>query len=177
VPAHFVVPGLVPEPRTADCPAYEWDVADVNPPVYAWAALEVFAIDSARDIEFLSRVFDTLVVNFAWCINREDASVSNLLEGGFLGLDNIGPIDRFHLPPGATLKQSDVNGWMRSTPGPWALAAVRQGAGRRPEDRGPTWSPRSWNTLPAIPEAMESERMCDDTTAFSTTSSSLQKGP
>ena len=26
-------------------PAYEWDFGDVNPPVQAWAALEVFAID------------------------------------------------------------------------------------------------------------------------------------
>ena len=30
-------------------PAYEWDFSDVNPPVQAWAALEVFAIDGARD--------------------------------------------------------------------------------------------------------------------------------
>ena len=36
-------------------PAYEWDFGDVNPPVQAWAALEVFAIDGARDLDFLSR--------------------------------------------------------------------------------------------------------------------------
>ena len=29
--------------------AYEWSFDDVNPPVQAWAALEVFAIDGARD--------------------------------------------------------------------------------------------------------------------------------
>ena len=28
-------------------PAYEWDFGDVNPPVQAWAALQVFAIDGA----------------------------------------------------------------------------------------------------------------------------------
>src|SRR5690349_18107676 len=39
-------------------PAYEWDFGDVNPPVQAWAALEVFAIDGGRDLDFLSRVFD-----------------------------------------------------------------------------------------------------------------------
>ena len=38
-------------------PAYEWDFGDVNPPVHAWAALQVFAIDGARDIDFLRRVF------------------------------------------------------------------------------------------------------------------------
>ena len=81
-------------------PAYEWDFGDVNPPVQAWAALEVFAIDGARDLDFLSRVFDKLLVNFTWWVNREDADGSNLFEGGFLGLDNIGPIDRSHLPVG-----------------------------------------------------------------------------
>ena len=45
-------------------PAYEWDFGDVNPPVHAWAALQVFAIDGGRDLDFLSRVFDKLLVNF-----------------------------------------------------------------------------------------------------------------
>ncbi len=79
-------------------PAYEWDFGDVNPPVQAWAALEVFAIDGGRDIDFLSQVFDKLLVNFTWWMNLQDADGSNLFEGGFLGLDNIGPLDRSHLP-------------------------------------------------------------------------------
>ena len=93
-------------------PAYEWDFGDVNPPVQAWAALEVFAIDGGRDIDFLSRVFDKLMVNFTWWVNLEDKTGSNLFEGGFLGLDNIGPIDRSHLPVGGILEQSDATGWM-----------------------------------------------------------------
>jgi hypothetical protein len=93
-------------------PAYEWDFGDVNPPVQAWAAVEVFAIDGARDIDFVSRIFDKLLVNFAWWVNREDAQGNNLFEGGFLGLDNIGPIDRSHLPVGGLLEQSDATGWM-----------------------------------------------------------------
>jgi hypothetical protein len=93
-------------------PAYEWDFGDVNPPVQAWAAVEVFAIDGARDIDFISRVFDKLLVNFTWWVNREDAEGNNLFEGGFLGLDNIGPIDRSHLPVGGILEQSDATGWM-----------------------------------------------------------------
>jgi Glycosyl hydrolase family 63 C-terminal domain len=93
-------------------PAYEWDFGDVNPPVQAWAALEVFAIDGATDLDFLSRVFDKLLVNFTWWVNLEDADGSNLFEGGFLGLDNIGPIDRSHLPVGGVLQQSDATGWM-----------------------------------------------------------------
>jgi hypothetical protein len=99
-------------------PAYEWDFGDVNPPVHAMAALEVFAIDGGQDIAFLSRVFDKLLVNFTWWVNREDAGGRNVFEGGFLGLDNIGPIDRSHLPPGDVLEQSDATGWM----GAYALA-------------------------------------------------------
>ena len=99
-------------------PAYEWDFGDVNPPVHAWAALQVWAIDGGRDLDFLSRVFDKLLVNFTWWVNREDANGNNVFEGGFLGLDNIGPIDRSHLPAGYTLEQSDATGWM----GSYALA-------------------------------------------------------
>ncbi len=92
--------------------AYEWSFDDVNPPVQAWAALEVFAIDGGRDVAFLSRIFDKLLVNFTWWVNRLDADGSNIFEGGFLGLDNIGPIDRSHLAPGQFLEQSDGTGWM-----------------------------------------------------------------
>jgi hypothetical protein len=93
-------------------PAYEWDFGDVNPPVQAWAALEVFALDGGKDLDFLARVFDKLLVNFTWWVNREDARGNDLFEGGFLGLDNIGPIDRSHLPEGTILEQSDATGWM-----------------------------------------------------------------
>jgi hypothetical protein len=114
-------------------PAYEWDFSDVNPPVQAWAALEVFAIDGGRDIEFLSRVFDKLLVNFTWWVNLEDVNGNDVFEGGFLGLDNIGPIDRSHLPVGGTLEQSDATGWM----GFYAvamsgIAAVLNRSGQRP---------------------------------------------
>ena len=114
-------------------PAYEWDFGDVNPPVQAWAALEVFAIDGARDVDFLSKVFDKLLVNFTWWVNRQDADGSNLFEGGFLGLDNIGPLDRSHLPVGGVLKQSDATGWM----GFYALsmaaiASILNRTGQRP---------------------------------------------
>jgi len=113
-------------------PAYEWDFGDVNPPVQAWAALEVFAIDGGRDIDFLSRVFDKLLVNFTWWVNREDAEGNNLFEGGFLGLDNIGPIDRSHLPAGGKLEQSDATGWMAFYAVAMAgIASVLNRSGRR----------------------------------------------
>jgi hypothetical protein len=93
-------------------PAYEWNFSDVNPPVQAWAALQVFAVDEGRDLEFLSRVFDKLLMNFTWWVNLEDAGGRNVYEGGFLGLDNIGPLDRSKLPVGGVLEQSDATGWM-----------------------------------------------------------------
>ncbi len=93
-------------------PAYEWSFDDVNPPVHALAALRVFVIDGSTDRDFLARVFNKLLLNFTWWINRLDPDGNNLFGGGFLGLDNISPIDRSHLPPGVTLDQADGTAWM-----------------------------------------------------------------
>ena len=116
-------------------PAYEWDFGDVNPPVHAWAALQIWAIDGGRDLGFLSRVFAKLLVNFTWWVNREDASDKSVFEGGFLGLDNIGPIDRSHLPAGYTLEQSDATGWMGSYAlAMGAIAAVLSRSGQQQQE-------------------------------------------
>ena len=109
-------------------------LCDVNPPVHAWSALRVFEIDGSRDHEFLARVFQKLLLNFTWWVNRKDSAGNNLFEGGFLGLDNIGPLDRSHLPVGGTLQQSDSTGWMAF----YALvmgiiAAALTRSGRRPD--------------------------------------------
>src|SRR5262249_32151204 len=94
-------------------PAYEWSFGDVNPPVHAWAALRVFEIDGGTDYEFLERVLHKLLLNFTWWVNRKDANGNNVFEGGFLGLDNIGPIDRSaQLPVAGHIEQSDGTAWM-----------------------------------------------------------------
>jgi hypothetical protein len=93
-------------------PAYEWAFGDVNPPVHAWAALRVFEIDGGTDLDFLERVLHKLLLNFTWWVNRKDAEGDNLFEGGFLGLDNIGPFDRSMVPVSGTLEQSDGTAWM-----------------------------------------------------------------
>jgi hypothetical protein len=93
-------------------PAYEWAFGDVNPPVHAWAALRVFEIDGSQDIDFLERVFHKLLLNFTWWVNRKDSEGNNVFEGGFLGLDNIGPFDRSALPVTGRLEQSDGTSWM-----------------------------------------------------------------
>ncbi|MGH9172372.1 MAG: MGH1-like glycoside hydrolase domain-containing protein [Acidimicrobiales bacterium] len=94
-------------------PAYEWDFGDANPPVQAWAALRVFEIDGSSDFEFLRRIFAKLVINFTWWVNRKDEAGNNVFEGGFLGLDNIGPINRSApLPVDGVLEQADGTSWM-----------------------------------------------------------------
>lgn len=98
-------------------PAYEWALGDVNPPVHAWAALRVYQIEKKRkgrgDRKFLARVFQKLLLNFTWWVNRKDAEGNNIFEGGFLGLDNIGVFDRSKpLPTGGALAQSDGTSWM-----------------------------------------------------------------
>lgn len=98
-------------------PAYEWNYDDVNPPVHAWATFRVYRIEEKlygiRDIDFLERMFQKLLVNFTWWVNRKDSSGMNVFEGGFLGLDNIGPFNRSEpLPGGGTLRQSDGTAWM-----------------------------------------------------------------
>ncbi len=94
-------------------PAYEWAFGDVNPPVHAWAALRVFDIDGGRDHDFLARVMHKLLLNFTWWVNRKDVGGNNVFEGGFLGLDNVGPFDRSAaLPVAGVLEQSDGTGWM-----------------------------------------------------------------
>ncbi len=98
-------------------PAYEWAYGDVNPPVHAWAAMRVYQIEKKHtgkgDRKFLARIFQKLMLNFTWWVNRKDAEGMNVFEGGFLGLDNIGVFDRSQpLPTGGTLAQSDGTSWM-----------------------------------------------------------------
>jgi hypothetical protein len=98
-------------------PAYEWNFSDVNPPVQAWAALMVYRIEKERtgkgDIGFLKRIFQKLLINFTWWINRKDANGNNMFEGGFLGLDNIGVFNRSHQLGGdMQLEQADGTSWM-----------------------------------------------------------------
>ncbi|GAA2214987.1 glucosidase [Nonomuraea monospora] len=98
-------------------PAYEWNFADVNPPVQAWAARFVNSLDRRldghSDLDFLERVFQKLLVNFTWWVNRKDPDGRNVFQGGFLGLDNIGVFDRSAtLPTGGSLDQADGTAWM-----------------------------------------------------------------
>jgi hypothetical protein len=98
-------------------PAYEWNFSDVNPPVHAWAALQVYQIEKKQkgvgDIVFLKKIFQKLLINFTWWINRKDRNGNNIFEGGFLGLDNIGVFNRsFNFQGEMQLEQADGTSWM-----------------------------------------------------------------
>jgi len=98
-------------------PAYEWNFGDVNPPVHAWATIFAYRLEKSwhgeADLEWLERCFHKLMLNFTWWVNRKDRSGSNVFEGGFLGLDNIGVFDRSApLPTGGYLEQADGTAWM-----------------------------------------------------------------
>ncbi len=97
-------------------PAYEYDFSAANPPVHAWAAWEVYQAGLRAghpDRFFLERVFQKLLLNFTWWVNRTDDQGNNLFSGGFLGLDNIGVFDRsVALPTGGYIEQADGTAWM-----------------------------------------------------------------
>ena len=108
--AHYLHPN-------GQIPAYEWNFGDVNPPVHAWATIFTYRLEQARrgkgDLDWLERTFQKLLLNFTWWVNRKDRTGSNVFEGGFLGLDNIGVFDRSApLPTGGYLEQADGTAWM-----------------------------------------------------------------
>lgn len=96
-------------------PAYEWKLSDVNPPVHAWACWQVYKLTGPpkqRDKVFLARVFQKLLLNFTWWVNRKDPRGRHVFTGGFLGLDNVGVFDRSKPLPGGYLEQADGTAWM-----------------------------------------------------------------
>jgi hypothetical protein len=81
--------------------------------VHAWAALKVFELDGRTDFTFLAKIFHKLLINFTWWVDNKDHGGNNLFQGGFMGLDNIAPLDRSTLPPSeGFLEQADSTAWM-----------------------------------------------------------------
>ncbi|WP_299517879.1 glucosidase [uncultured Serinicoccus sp.] len=114
--------------------AYEWNFSDVNPPVHPWAAWQVYSIDGGRDRDFLERIVLKMLLNFPWWVNRKDSEGSDVFEGGFLGMDNVGLFDRSEaLPGGQRLEQADATAWM----GMFCLKMLRMSAELARHD--PAW--------------------------------------
>src|SRR5689334_3084433 len=68
--------------------------------------------------------------------DRDDSpTADDRFEGGFLGLDNIGPLDRSHLPSGSVLEQSAATGWMTTYAlSMGVMAMILRHSGQRPMD-------------------------------------------
>ena len=70
-------------------------------------------LNGQGDLKFLEHVFQKLLVNFTWWVNRKNPSGKGSFGGGFLGLDNIGVFDRSApLPTGGHMDQADGTAWM-----------------------------------------------------------------
>ena len=154
-------------------PAYEWAFGDVNPPVHAWAAWRVYKIDKKRrgvgDRVFLERVFQKLLLNFTWWVNRKDAEGSNVFQGGFLGLDNIGVFDRSApLPTGGHIEQSDGTSWMAMYSLNLLAIAMELAVRTRPTKTWPASSGSTSSTSPTrwTPAADEDIEIWDDEDGF-----------
>ena len=163
-------------------PAYEFEFADVNPPVHAWACWRVYKMTGPRgkrDRAFLASAFQKLLLNFTWWVNRKDPEGRNVFSGGFLGLDNIGLFDRSKpLPTGDYLHQADGTAWMAFYCGTMLSMALEL-AGEEPayEDM----ASKFFEHFVAIAERHEHAWAAPDcgtsTTASTTTRSSAGAGP
>ncbi len=100
-------------------PAYECAFGDVNPPVHAWAAWRVYKIagDAARPARprrSSARMFQKLLLNFTWWVNRKDADGRQPLLGRLprASTTSASSIARKPLPTGGHLEQADGTAWM-----------------------------------------------------------------
>jgi hypothetical protein len=64
------VPGVVPASERSAARPTSGIFGDVNPAVHAWAELRPSPSTAADDIDFLSGIFDKLLVNFTRWVNR-----------------------------------------------------------------------------------------------------------
>ncbi|XP_076473113.1 uncharacterized protein LOC143302356 [Babylonia areolata] len=93
-------------------PGCEFELGDPNPPLQAWAVLNIFHRDGSSDLIFLRKCFHRLLLNYNWWCHLEFESTSTFGRG-FMGMDNISVVDRSGpLPPGWSLVQADCTGWM-----------------------------------------------------------------
>jgi hypothetical protein len=98
-------------------PASEWNFSNVNPPVHAWAAIVLYRVQQIlhgrSDVDFLKRVFGKLLPYYTWWVNRRDRFGKTVFEGGFLGIDDIGVLERpGRISSGGDLELADGALWM-----------------------------------------------------------------
>ena len=89
---------------TGHVPNCEWDLMVETPPLFAWAAWEIYRQDGDRN--FLEEMFPRLERHYLYCWRGLDLDHDRLYKGGFMGLDNV------PRPQGFDVEQADASGWM-----------------------------------------------------------------
>jgi hypothetical protein len=90
--------------HTGHVPNVEWSLEGETPPLFAWAAWQVYQTDG--DVSFLKELFPRLEMHYAFVRKAYDRDRDHLHTGGFMGMDNIprpGPPDE---------EQADLSGWV-----------------------------------------------------------------
>ena len=89
---------------TGHVPNVEWFLASETPPLFAWAAWQVY--EASADKAFLETIFPRLEMHYQYCNRGFDLDRDRLYTGGFMGMDNV------PRPEGADVEQADTSGWM-----------------------------------------------------------------
>jgi hypothetical protein len=89
---------------TGHVPNVEWDMGGETPPLFAWAAWQVY--QTGGDRAFLERMFPRLELHYQYANRGFDLDRDRLCAGGFMGMDNL------PRPVGADVEQVDTSGWM-----------------------------------------------------------------
>ncbi|MGQ9493324.1 MAG: MGH1-like glycoside hydrolase domain-containing protein [Anaerolineae bacterium] len=85
-------------------PNVEWFLDGETPPLFGWAAWEIYKTDG--DLYFLERIFPRLELHYSYCRRALDEDGDGLYTGGFMGMDNI------PRPDGPDVEQADTSAWM-----------------------------------------------------------------
>jgi hypothetical protein len=89
---------------TGHVPNTEWDMIGETPPLFAWAAWQVYQSD--KDTAFLKQLFPSMEKQYAYYLKAYDRDHDHLFNGGFMGMDNI------PRPSGYDAEEADLSGWM-----------------------------------------------------------------
>jgi len=89
--------------KTGHVPNVEWFLEGETPPLFAWAAWQIYEMDGER--AFLEELFPRLEMHYAFVRRAYDLDRDNLHTGGFMGMDNI------PRPGYPDEEEADLSGW------------------------------------------------------------------
>jgi hypothetical protein len=90
--------------HTGHVPNVEWALEGETPPLFAWAAWQIYETDGDR--AFLDELFPRLEMHYAFVRKAYDLDRDNLHSGGFMGMDNI------PRPGYPDEEEADLSGWV-----------------------------------------------------------------